>query len=68
MNYEVQLWQDEDGTWVVECPAVPGCVSQGKSIDDALSNIVDAIQACLVVRRELGMPETVQVRTVRVPA
>jgi predicted RNase H-like HicB family nuclease len=68
MNFQVQLWQDEDGVWIVECPSIPGCVSQGKSIDEALKNITDAIQGCLEVRRELGLPETVEVRTVQVPA
>jgi predicted RNase H-like HicB family nuclease len=59
---------DEEGWWVVECPAVPGAVSQGKSEAEALENIKEAIQLCLEVRREAGMPETIALRQVRVSA
>lgn len=41
----VITYPDEDGFWVVECPSLPGCVSQGKSRDEALVNIKEAIQA-----------------------
>lgn len=53
-TYDVRLWQDEDGVWVVECPSIPGCVSQGETKEVALKNIKDAIQLCLQVRRDLG--------------
>jgi predicted RNase H-like HicB family nuclease len=38
---------DEDGGFVAECPAIPGCVSEGDSIDEALRNIQEAIEGCL---------------------
>lgn len=44
LKYRVLLEQDEDGIYVAECPALPGCVSQGKTRDEALHNIHDAIQ------------------------
>ena len=47
--------QDEDGIFVVECPAIPGCVSQGRTRDEAEQNIRDAIRQCLAVRREQGL-------------
>ena len=42
--------------WIVECPAIPGCVSQGKTREEALTNIKEAIALCLEVRAERGMP------------
>lgn len=60
------LDRDEDGVWVAECPAIPGCVSQGKTQQDALKNIQEAIRLCLEVRAERGMPLTVETRQVEV--
>ena len=50
----VTLERDETGMVVAECPAIPGCVSQGKTEEEALTNIQEAIQACLEVRREIA--------------
>ena len=64
MKFTVTLDRDEDGVWIVECPAIPGCVSQGETREEALLNIQEAIQLCLEVRAESGLPltmETVQV-------
>ncbi len=58
MELEVVLYTDEDGVWIAECPAIPGCVSQGATEAEALVNIREAIQACLEVRREQGLPLT----------
>jgi predicted RNase H-like HicB family nuclease len=60
------LQRDEDGAWVAECPSIPGCVSQGDTRDAALSNIREAIAACLEVRAELGLPLTVETQQVEV--
>jgi predicted RNase H-like HicB family nuclease len=68
MKFLVNVDRDEDGTWVVECPSIPGCVSQGQSREDALSNIQDAIRGCLQVRAEKGMPLTVETLQVEVEA
>ena len=59
MKFVVTVDRDEDGYFVVECPAIPGCVSQGKTELEALENIRDAIRQCLEVRAERGMPLTV---------
>jgi predicted RNase H-like HicB family nuclease len=59
MRFVVTIEQDEDGVCVVECPAVRGCVSQGKTEEEALSNIKEAIGECLEVRAERGMPLTI---------
>lgn len=66
MKFLVTVERDEDGAYVVECPAIPGCVSQGKTQADALENIKDAIRQCLEVRRERGLPPTVPVHEVDV--
>ncbi len=47
MVFHVTLEQSEDGWVVVECPALPGCVSQGKDEREALENIKEAITAWL---------------------
>lgn len=67
-KFDVELTIGEDGWWVVECPSLPGCVSQGRTEEEALENIKEAIQACLEVRRELGLPESLIRRTVEVAA
>ena len=66
MKFIVTIDRDEDGVFVVECPSVPGCVSQGKTEQEAVENIKDAIKQCLEVRAERGMPLTVSMREVEV--
>ena len=56
MKLTVILAPEADGGYSVVCPAVPGCVSQGDSRDEALANIREAILLCLDVRREQGLP------------
>ena len=68
MKFQVTLDRDEDGVWVVQCPAIPGCISQGHSKDEALSNIQDAISLCLQVRAEQGLPLTIETRQIEVVA
>jgi len=64
MKFVTTLQQDEDGMWVAECPAIPGCVSQGKTREEASRNLKEAMQACLDVRKEKGMPLTVETREI----
>ena len=60
MKFNVILEQDEDNMWIVECPTIPGCISQGSSKEAALENIKDAITACLEVRAEIGLPLVIE--------
>ena len=60
MKFNVILEQDEDNMWIVECPTIPGCISQGSSKEEALENIKDAIAACLEVRAEIGLPLVIE--------
>lgn len=68
MKFNITVDRDEDGMWIVECPSIPGCVSQGQTKEEALLNIKDAIAACLQVRAERGFPLTVETHQVEVVA
>lgn len=59
MIFNITIDRDEDGIWIAECPSIPGCVSQGSAKDEAIENIKDAINVCLEVRAERGMPLTI---------
>lgn len=66
MKFSTVIDRDEDGMWVSECPSIPGCVSQGRTKEEALKNIADAIAMCLEVRAERGLPLTVETHQVEV--
>jgi predicted RNase H-like HicB family nuclease len=66
MTFVVTLIRDEDDCVVAECPAIPGCISQGRTEEEALENVRSAIAECLAVRAELGLPLTVSTRQVNV--
>ena len=66
MKFNVTIDRDDGGLWVVECPAIPGCVSQGKTKDEALGNIAEAISLCLKVRAEQGLPLTIETRQIEI--
>ncbi|MDP8205727.1 MAG: type II toxin-antitoxin system HicB family antitoxin [Candidatus Electryonea clarkiae] len=68
MRFIITLDRDEDGVWVAECPSIPGCVSQGQNKDEALENVKEAIQLCLEVRAEKGMPLTIETQQIEVMA
>ena len=67
MKFNITLDRDEDGVWVAECPSIPGCITQGKTREEAIENSREAIHACLEVRAEKGLPLTVETRQVEVP-
>ena len=48
----VLVEKDEDGFFVVECPILRGCYTQGKTIDEALKNIREVIELCLEEQKE----------------
>ncbi len=53
---QVILYPGEAGYWVVECPSLPGCISQGKTKEEALVNIEEAIQGYIAALEEDGLP------------
>ena len=68
MKLLVTLEADEPGMVVAECPAISSCISQGRTEAEALDNIREAIAGCLEARAAHGMPLTIEVREVEVPA
>jgi predicted RNase H-like HicB family nuclease len=66
MKFTVTIDRDESGAWIAECPSIPGCVSQGPTKSAALKNIREAIELCLEVRAERGLPLTVETKQVEV--
>jgi len=47
-HYPVIVEQDKDGVFIVECPSLKSCRSYGRTIDEALENIREAIEVCLM--------------------
>jgi antitoxin HicB len=56
MKYRILIEQDEDDIFVVECPSLPGCISQGKTREEALENIQDAIKGYLTSLKKHNEP------------
>jgi len=56
MKFRVIVEPDEDGVFVAECPNLPGCVSQGKTREEALANVRDAIEGYLASLEKHGEP------------
>jgi predicted RNase H-like HicB family nuclease len=61
MKFLITLQQGENGNIIAECPALPGCVTQGKTREEVLKNIKEAIELSLETRKELGYPEPLEV-------
>ena len=68
MKLLITIYPDEGGVFVAECPSIPGCVSQGKTEEEAEKNIREAIKECLEVRAKKGLPLTITMQEVEIPA
>src|SRR5437773_2050917 len=70
MKFRVMIEPDEDGVFVAECPALPGCISQGKTRAEALANIKDAMTGYLASLRKHGepVPPPITEEIVEIPA
>ena len=53
---QVVVYPGEDGYWVSECPSLPGCISQGKTREEAVKNIKEAIDGYIAALEEDGLP------------
>ena len=53
---QVIIYPGEDEYWVAECPSLPGCISQGKTKEEAIENIREAIEAYTSALKEDGLP------------
>jgi predicted RNase H-like HicB family nuclease len=62
LSFKVFVEEDtEDGGYVIECPALPGCATQGETVDEALENIKEAIRGWLIA--EYGrIPEDLEIK------
>ena len=56
MKYRILIEQDEDGVFIAECPALPGCISQGNTRIEALENIKEAMLAYIESLEKHGEP------------
>jgi predicted RNase H-like HicB family nuclease len=68
MKFLVTLQKGEDGFIIAECPALPGCITQGRTTEEALANIREAIELSLESRAALGMPLAMEIAEVEVSA
>ena len=53
---QVLIYPGEDGYWVAECPSLAGCISQGQTREEAVSNIREAIAGYIAALREDNLP------------
>jgi predicted RNase H-like HicB family nuclease len=53
---QVVVYRGEDEYWIAECPSLPGCVSQGKSKEEAITNIKEAIKRYVAALEEDKLP------------
>lgn len=53
---QVVITKGGDGYWVAECPSLPGCLSQGRTKEDAIANIKEAIEGYAAALQDDGLP------------
>lgn len=46
-HFPIIIEQDADGVFIVSCPILEGCRSYGETLDEAMANVAEAIEACL---------------------
>ena len=57
MRLKALIYKAEEGGFWAKVPAIPGCVSQGETLEEVKVNIRDALEGCLVVREEMARQE-----------
>jgi len=62
----VIVYKGEDGYWVAECPTLPGCVSQGKTVELAMKNIQEAVLAYVEALEKDNVPVPPETRSLMV--
>ena len=70
MKFRVILEQDEDGVFVAEVPSLPGCISQGRTREEALKNIKDAMEGYIesLRKRNEAIPPPIEEAVVEIDA
>jgi len=66
MKFNVVISEGEDGWYVVECSSLPGCISQGKTVPEALENIKEAIELYLEPEQDVKVVTSGQMLEVAV--
>ena len=61
-EFEINYYQDEEGMFTAQVPAIRGCVAWGKTLEEAYRNVVDAIESCLEARRKVAALKLRRVR------
>ncbi len=56
MMRQIIISKGEDDYWVAECPSLPGCISQGRTKEEAITNIKEAIELYIEALREDKLP------------
>ena len=56
---QVIIYPGEDGYWIAECPSLPGCVTQGKTKEEVIANVKEAIELYIeaLIERDCAVPE-----------
>lgn len=65
-NFTVLIEKDEDGVYVGSVPSLRGCHTQGKTIDELLKNIKEAIELCLEVEKDIPKEQFIGIQQVQV--
>jgi len=60
------IFRAEEGGFWAKVPAIPGCVSQGETLEEVKANIIDALQGCLAVREEMALEDAQAVEEMEV--
>jgi predicted RNase H-like HicB family nuclease len=66
VKMKVLIYEAEEGGYWAKVPAIPGCVSQGETLEDVKANILDALEGCLAVREEMGLEDAPAVEEMEV--
>ena len=66
MKLKVLIYSAEEGGYWAKVPAIPGCVSQGETLEEVKANILDALEGCLAVREEMALQEASAVEEMEV--
>ena len=53
-QFDINYFQDEDGIFTAQVPAIRGCVASGRTLEEAFDNAVDAIESCLEAREKVA--------------
>jgi predicted RNase H-like HicB family nuclease len=53
-EFDINYFQDEDGIFTAQVPAIRGCVASGKTLPEAFRNAIDAIESCIEARSKVS--------------